>query len=96
MAFRTDDDGGRRFDMLVTADGKQLRGDLLVLSCGVSPRNELATLAGLRTAVGIVVDAHLAVWSDPHVFAIGDCAQVVERTDELRRASACCRAPRPG
>ena len=50
VAFRTDDDGGRRFDMLVTADGKQLRGDLLVLSCGVSPRNELATLAGLRTA----------------------------------------------
>ena len=83
VAFRTDDDGRRRFDMLVTADGKQLRGDLLVLSCGVSPRNELATLAGLRTAVGIVVNPRLQSWSDPDVYAIGDCAQVVERTEEL-------------
>lgn len=83
VGFRTDDDGTRRFDLLVTADGKQLRGDLLVLSCGVSPRNELATLAGLRTAVGIVVDRGLRSWSDPNVYAIGDCAQVVERADEL-------------
>lgn len=82
VGFRTDDDGTRRFDMLVTADGKQLRGDLLVLSCGVSPRNELATLAGLRTAVGVVVGPDLRSWSDPDVYAIGDCAQVVERTDE--------------
>ncbi|GAA1057014.1 FAD/NAD(P)-binding oxidoreductase [Agromyces luteolus] len=82
IGFRTDEDGTRRFDMLVTADGKQVRGDLLVLSCGVSPRNELATLAGLRTAVGVVVGPDLRSWSDPDVFAIGDCAQVVERTDE--------------
>lgn len=83
VAYRTDDDGTRRFEMLVTADGKQLRGDLLVLSCGVSPRNELATLAGLRTAVGVVVHPSLQSWSDPNVYAIGDCAQVVERTEEL-------------
>lgn len=82
VGFRTDDDGTRRFDMLVTADGKQLRGDLLVLSCGVSPRNELATLAGLRTAVGVVVGPDLRSWTDPDVYAIGDCAQVVERTEE--------------
>ncbi|RXZ47083.1 NAD(P)/FAD-dependent oxidoreductase, partial [Agromyces binzhouensis] len=82
IGFRTDAAGTRRFDMLVTADGKQVRGDLLVLSCGVSPRNELATLAGLRTAVGIVVGPDLRSWSDPDVYAIGDCAQVVERTDE--------------
>jgi assimilatory nitrate reductase electron transfer subunit len=82
VGFGTDDDGTRRFDMLVTADGKQLRGDLLVLSCGVSPRSELATLAGLRTAVGVVVNRRLQSWSDPHVYAIGDCAQVVERTEE--------------
>jgi assimilatory nitrate reductase electron transfer subunit len=81
VGFRTDDDGTRRFDMLVTADGKQLRGDLLVLSCGVSPRNELATLAGLRTAVGVVVGPDLRSWTDPDVYAIGDCAQVVERTE---------------
>ncbi|MCD2442444.1 FAD-dependent oxidoreductase [Agromyces sp. SYSU K20354] len=83
VAYRTDDDGTRRFDMLVTADGKQLRGDLLVLSCGVSPRTELATLAGLRTGVGVVVHPDLRSWTDPSIFAIGDCAQVVERTEEL-------------
>ncbi len=83
VGFRTEEDGTRRFDMLVTADGKQLRGDLLVLSCGVSPRNELATLAGLRTATGIVVGTDLRSWSDPDLYAIGDCAQVVERTDAL-------------
>ena len=87
VAYHTDADGASRFDMLVTADGKQLRGDLLVLSCGVSPRNELATLAGLRTAVGIVVHPELRSWTDPDVYAIGDCAQVVERTDEARRAA---------
>lgn len=93
LAFRTADDGRRSFDMLVTADGKQLRGDLLVLSCGVSPRNELATLMGLRTAVGIVVDSHLKSWSDPNIFAIGDCAQVVERTDDLAGQRALPGAP---
>ncbi|MFE6966587.1 FAD-dependent oxidoreductase [Agromyces sp. NPDC057679] len=82
VGFRDEADGTRRFDQLVTADGKQLRGDLLVLSCGVSARTELATLAGLRTAAGIVVHPWLASWSDPAVFAIGDCAQIVERTEE--------------
>ncbi|MRG58698.1 NAD(P)/FAD-dependent oxidoreductase [Agromyces sp. CFH 90414] len=82
IAFRTEADGSRAFDMLVTADGKQLKGDLLVLSCGVTPRAELATLAGLRTSTGVVVDRGLRSWSDPDVFAIGDCAHVVERTEE--------------
>ena len=82
VGFRTDDDGTRRFDMLVTADGKQLRGDLLLLSCGVSPRTDLAVLAGLRTATGIVVGHDLRSWTDPAIFAIGDCAQVVERNDD--------------
>ncbi|MDQ0892638.1 FAD-dependent oxidoreductase [Agromyces ramosus] len=82
VGFRTDDDGTRRFDFLVTADGKTLHGDLLLLSCGVTPRTDLAVLAGLRTATGIVVDADLRSWTDPDISAIGDCAQVVERTEE--------------
>lgn len=82
VGFRTDDDGTRRFDFLVTADGKQLHGDLLLLSCGVSPRVDLAVLAGLRTATGIVVGTDLRSWTDPDIAAIGDCAQVVERTEE--------------
>ncbi|WP_350349653.1 FAD-dependent oxidoreductase [Agromyces sp. G08B096] len=93
IAFRTDEDGERAFDLLVTADGKQVRGDLLLLSCGVTPRAELATLAGLRTSTGIVVDASLRSWSDPQVYAIGDCAHVVDRSVEADGRSELPGAP---
>jgi len=79
VTYRTDDEGGRHFDALVCADGKIIAGDLLVLSCGVSARAELATLAGLPTSAGVLVDGGLRSWDDPHVFAIGDCAHVAER-----------------
>lgn len=74
--FRTDDDGVSRFDALICADGKRIAGDLLVLSCGVSARTELATLADLPAARGILVDKRMRSWADPHIFAIGDCAHV--------------------
>jgi len=79
VTYRTDDGGERHFDALVCADGKIIAGDLLVLSCGVSARAELATLAGLPTSAGVLVDDGLRSWDDPHVFAIGDCAHVAER-----------------
>ena len=79
VTYRTDDEGERHFDALVCADGKIIAGDLLVLSCGVSARAELATLAGLPTSAGVLVDDGLRSWDDPHVFAIGDCAHVAER-----------------
>lgn len=82
VAFRTKSDGTRTFDALVTAEGGYVRGDLLVMSCGVGARAELATVAGLRTAAGIVVDEHLRSWTDENIFAIGDCAHVVEHTEE--------------
>lgn len=82
VAFRTKSDGTRTFDALVTAEGGYVRGDLLVMSCGVGARAELATVAGLRTAAGILVDEHLRSWTDENIFAIGDCAHVVEHTEE--------------
>ena len=82
IAFHDAADGVRAFDAVVTADGNYVRGDLLVLSCGVGARTELAILAGMRTAAGVIVDERLRSWSDDDVYAIGDCAQVVERTDE--------------
>jgi assimilatory nitrate reductase electron transfer subunit len=80
ISYRTHD-GVRRFDALVCADGKLIGGDLLVLSCGVSARTELATLAGLSSSTGILVDDELRSWDDPHVFAIGDCAHVAPRPE---------------
>jgi assimilatory nitrate reductase electron transfer subunit len=83
LLFHQDDDGVDRFDALICADGKQIHGDLLLLSCGVGARTELAQLAGLPVSTGILVDAHLRSWGDPHIYAIGDCAHVAP-------------APRPG
>ncbi|MDQ0683727.1 assimilatory nitrate reductase electron transfer subunit [Streptomyces sp. B4I13] len=56
------------------ADGYALDADLVVLACGVSPRAGLAKDAGLAVHKGVLVDDELRT-SDPHIRAIGDCAQ---------------------
>ncbi|HEY5222235.1 MAG TPA: FAD-dependent oxidoreductase [Microbacteriaceae bacterium] len=73
---RTNDQGLACFDALLCADGKRVPGDLLVLSCGVSARVELAERAQLPTAAGVLVDRRLRSWGDADVCAIGDCAHV--------------------
>ncbi|MFJ6069264.1 NAD(P)/FAD-dependent oxidoreductase [Streptomyces sp. NPDC093065] len=55
-------------------DGYALGADLVVLACGVRPRTGLAREAGLEVAGGVLVDDELRT-SDPHIRAIGDCAQ---------------------
>ncbi|MEO3775955.1 FAD-dependent oxidoreductase [Micromonospora sp. B11E3] len=65
------DSHGVRLDL---ADGRSLDADLLVLSCGVRPDTALAAAAGLTVDRGVVVDDRMRT-SDPHVSAIGDCAQ---------------------
>ena len=65
IVARTDDDGQRRFHALVSSDGRVTEGDLLVLSCGVVARTELAASAGLRVGGGILVDERLRAWTDP-------------------------------
>ncbi|MHA8070778.1 nitrite reductase large subunit NirB [Aquirufa ecclesiirivi] len=49
--------------------------DMLVISAGIKPRDELAKNAGLATGPrgGILVDSHMLT-SDPHILAIGECA----------------------
>ncbi|MEV8040997.1 FAD-dependent oxidoreductase [Arthrobacter sp. NPDC080082] len=74
VGVETDDDGG--FSALLLDDGSAIDGDLLVLSCGVRPRVELAEGCGLPTAAGILVDHRLRAHHEPHVFAVGDCAEV--------------------
>lgn len=79
VLFRHDDDGVERFEALICADGKQISGDLLLLSCGVGARTELAHLAGLPVSTGILVDESLQSWADAAIHAIGDCAHVAAR-----------------
>ncbi|HYN94465.1 MAG TPA: FAD-dependent oxidoreductase [Pilimelia sp.] len=56
------------------SDGRTLAADLLVIACGVRPETALAQATGLAVEHGIVVDDALRT-SDPHISAIGDCAQ---------------------
>lgn len=67
-------DGG--FSALLLDDGSAVDGDLLVISCGVRPRTELAEGCGLSIGAGILVDHRLRAHHEPHIFAIGDCAEV--------------------
>jgi nitrite reductase (NADH) large subunit len=56
-------------------DDSLLETDMLVISAGIRPRDELARLAGLEvgTRGGIVVNSQMQT-SNPYVFAIGECA----------------------
>lgn len=57
------------------ADGTHLTVDMLIISAGIRPRDELAKAAGLSTHPrgGIIVDDFLQT-SDSSIFAIGECA----------------------
>ncbi|MDF0693106.1 nitrite reductase large subunit NirB [Aquirufa ecclesiirivi] len=56
-------------------DDQVLDVDMLVISAGIKPRDELAKYAGLATGPrgGILVDSHMLT-SDPYILAIGECA----------------------
>ena len=57
------------------SDGTTIEVDMLVISAGIKPRDELAKLCGLQTGArgGIVVNEKLQT-NDPSIFAIGECA----------------------
>ncbi len=61
--------GGVRF-----TDGTSLDADMVVVSCGIRPNVAEAKAAGLAVERGVVVDDQLRT-SDPHIFAVGECAQ---------------------
>jgi nitrite reductase (NADH) large subunit len=57
------------------SDDTNIDVDMLVISAGIKPRDELAKLSGLEvgTRGGIVVNNKLQT-SDPSIYAIGECA----------------------
>ncbi|KUO15311.1 NAD(P)/FAD-dependent oxidoreductase [Streptomyces dysideae] len=57
------------------ADSSVLAADLVVSACGTRPRVGLARRAGLAVHAGVVVDDTLRSVTDPHIHAIGDCAE---------------------
>jgi len=66
--------GGRAVTGVRLADGRQVAADLVVLACGIRPQVDLARAAGLGVGRAVLVDDELRT-DDPHVHAIGECAQ---------------------
>ncbi|KHF41161.1 CoA-disulfide reductase [Halalkalibacter okhensis] len=63
--------------IVVTNNGKRMETDLIILSIGVRPENELAINAGLQVGErgGIQVNDYLQT-NDPNIYAIGDAIEV--------------------
>lgn len=67
--------GHGKIESLRFNDESKLAVDMLVISAGIRPRDELARLAGLHvgTRGGIVVNSQMQT-SDESIYAIGECA----------------------
>jgi 3-phenylpropionate/trans-cinnamate dioxygenase ferredoxin reductase component len=65
--------GSRRRVTVTLGNGHRIEADAVLLSAGVVPNTEIASMAGLKVDNGIVVDSMLST-SDPAISAIGDCA----------------------
>lgn len=68
-------DGEHQINALRFNDDSLLEADILVISAGIRPRDELARLAGLQVGMrgGIMVNQQMQT-SDPFIYAIGECA----------------------
>lgn len=68
-------EGNGKIENLRFADNSHLPIDMLVISAGIKPRDEIAKSAGLETGLrgGIVVNEQCQT-NDEHIFAIGECA----------------------
>lgn len=69
--------GNGKIEGLTFADGDTLETDLLVISAGIRPRDELAKTGGLEVHPrgGIVVNSKMET-NDSSIFAIGECVVV--------------------
>ncbi|TRM12119.1 CoA-disulfide reductase [Lentibacillus cibarius] len=80
------DDGVQAFEdhgrKVITGNGLEINTDMILLSIGVRPENELAKNAGLSIGErgGIQVNDQLQT-NDPHIYAIGDAIEVKDYTN---------------
>ncbi|HKG07553.1 MAG TPA: nitrite reductase large subunit NirB, partial [Pedobacter sp.] len=70
-------EGEHRISSLKFNDDTELAVEMLVISAGIRPRDELAKLCGLEVSSrgGIIVNERMET-TDPSIFAIGECALV--------------------
>ncbi|MDY6845662.1 MAG: FAD-dependent oxidoreductase [Chloroflexota bacterium] len=59
------------------SDGAELKADMVILGIGAKPNTTLAEESGIELGFNnaIRVDAHMQTYTDPDVFACGDCAE---------------------
>ena len=60
------------------AGGERVAADVVLVSTGARPNDELASAAGLACEDGILVD-EFARTADPQIYAIGDCTRLPSR-----------------
>ncbi|MBP1911090.1 NADH oxidase (H2O2-forming) [Thermococcus stetteri] len=65
---------------------EEVPADMVLVATGVRANTELARQAGLEVNRGIVVNEHLQT-SDPDIYAIGDCAEVIDAVTGKRTLS---------
>ena len=67
--------GNKAIEGLQYIDGTELKVDMLVISAGIRPRDEVAKECKLETGIrgGVIVD-HTMRTSDNHIYAIGEVA----------------------
>src|SRR5690606_29011347 len=67
--------GKEKVEALEFKDNSKLEADMVVISAGIKPRDELARDCGLGVGPrgGVIVN-HKLQTSDPYIYAIGECA----------------------
>jgi len=65
------------------SSGKELKADLIILGIGAVPNTELAEKSGLEMGFRntIKVDRYMQTYTDPDIYACGDCAEKVSFFD---------------
>ena len=70
----------------VRIGNEEVQADLVLVATGVKATVDLAREAGLEVNRGIVVNEHLQT-NDPDIYAIGDCAEVIDAVTGERTLS---------
>ena len=67
--------GGESVESVKLSSGKELKADLVILGIGCVPNSKLAEKVGLELGFrkGIKVDRYMRSYTDPNIFACGDC-----------------------
>lgn len=74
--------GCDRIRAVELTDGSDLACDICIACTGIEPNASLASTAGVAVRRGIIVDQQLRT-SDPHIFAVGDIAELPGTTGGL-------------